>query len=40
MQECNFPIELIIADDCSPDATAEIVRGYQQNHPKGGCINY
>ena len=25
MQECNFEIELIIANDCSPDKTDEVI---------------
>jgi glycosyltransferase involved in cell wall biosynthesis len=40
MQEVDFPIEFIIADDNSPDNTEEIVRDYIQNHPKGGLIKY
>jgi len=40
LQEVNFPIEFIIADDNSPDDTAEIVKHYQENHPKGHWINY
>lgn len=40
MQETDFPIELIIADDCSPDKTQEIVQGYIDTHPKGHWINY
>lgn len=33
-QQCSFPIELIIGEDCSPDRTGEIVRTYQQRHPE------
>lgn len=40
MQNVNFSVELIIADDCSPDNTEDIVRGYQQNHPNGHWIKY
>lgn len=40
MQEVDFSVELIIADDCSPDRTAEIVQGYIDNHPKGHWIKY
>ncbi|MEN1941723.1 glycosyltransferase [Luteimonas sp. MJ174] len=32
-QNCNFPIELIIGEDCSPDCTGEIVRDYQRRYP-------
>lgn len=28
MQKCNFPIELIISNDCSPDTTDKIVKEY------------
>ena len=32
-QTTSFPIELVIAEDCSTDRTREIVMNYQQNHP-------
>ena len=32
-QERNFPIEILINDDCSVDNTAEIIRQYQQKYP-------
>lgn len=34
MQKTDFPIEIIIRDDASTDATAEIVRDYQSKHPE------
>lgn len=40
MQEVNFPIEFIIADDNSPDNTEQIVKYYIDNHPKGNLIKY
>jgi glycosyltransferase involved in cell wall biosynthesis len=40
MQETNFEFELIIADDCSPDRTSEIVNQYIKNHPNGYRIKY
>lgn len=40
MQETNFDFELIIADDCSPDNTSEIVEAIIRNHPKGHRIKY
>lgn len=40
MQETNFEFDLIIADDCSPDNTQEIVKGIIKNHPKGYRIKY
>lgn len=32
-QEMDFPFELVISDDCSTDATAEIVGGYAAKYP-------
>lgn len=32
-QICDFDIELIIGEDCSPDATGGIARDYQRRHP-------
>ena len=40
MQEVDFEVELIIADDCSPDGTKDIVNHYIENHPKGHWIKY
>lgn len=40
MQEVNFPVEFIIADDCSPDETEKVVQYYIDNHPKGHWIKY
>ncbi len=40
MQNCNFQIELIIANDCSPGNTDFIVNEIIKNHPKGNLINY
>jgi glycosyltransferase involved in cell wall biosynthesis len=31
-QRCDFPFELIIGEDCSPDRTGEIVREYQRRY--------
>ena len=39
-QVVDFPVELIIADDCSADNTESIVQGFIQNHPNGHWINY
>lgn len=33
-QQCNFPIELIIGEDCSPDGTRKIISDYQRRYPK------
>jgi len=40
MQETNFEIELIIANDCSPDKTDVIINEIIDKHPKGHCIKY
>lgn len=40
IQECNFPIELIIADDKSPDDTEDIVNEFLENHPKKHLVKY
>lgn len=32
-QLCDFPIELIIGEDCSTDSTGEIVRDYRSRYP-------
>jgi glycosyltransferase involved in cell wall biosynthesis len=39
-QEFGYPVELIIADDCSPDETSDIVRKYIDEHPNGHWIKY
>jgi glycosyltransferase involved in cell wall biosynthesis len=33
MQRTSFPIELVVGEDCSPDATREIVQSYAHSHP-------
>lgn len=40
MQECDFEVELILANDCSPDTTDEVIREIIKNHPKASWINY
>jgi glycosyltransferase involved in cell wall biosynthesis len=32
-QKVNFPIELVIGEDCSTDGTREIVSDYQKKYP-------
>ena len=39
-QESDYPIELIIADDCSPDYTQSIVESIIDNHKRGSIIRY
>lgn len=33
-QKTNFPFEVVIHDDCSTDATAAIIREYEQKYPQ------
>lgn len=40
MQECDFEVELIIANDCSPDQTDEVIQKIIDNHPKSFWIKY
>lgn len=40
MQNCTFFIDLIIANDCSPDNTHEIIENIIKNHPRGSWIRY
>lgn len=40
MQKGDFDIELVIANDCSPDKTDEIVSEYIAKHPRGNSIKY
>ena len=39
MQKTNFEVELIIADDCSPDNTESVVKSFE-DHPKFNWIEY
>lgn len=40
MQNCDFDVELIVANDCSPDTTDYIINDIIQNHPQGKWITY
>lgn len=40
VQQCNFEIELIISNDCSPDNTNKVVEGIIKNHSKSNFIKY
>lgn len=40
MQEIDFEIELVIADDASTDRTGEIIKSYIEMHPRGSWIKY
>lgn len=39
-QECDFEIELIIANDCSPDKTDDVIQRIIKNHSRGKWIKY
>jgi len=39
-QQVNFEIELIVADDCSPDHTEDVVQDIIRTHPNGHWIKY
>jgi glycosyltransferase involved in cell wall biosynthesis len=40
MQQCDFKVELVLANDCSPDATDQIVKAIIDTHPRGSWIKY
>ena len=40
MQECDFEVELIIANDCSPDTTDLVVKKIIEEHPNRNWIKY
>lgn len=40
MQKCDFRIELIIANDCSPDKTDLVIQSILKNHPRASWIKY
>ena len=40
MQQCDFEVELIIANDCSPDNTESVINQFRGNHPKSNWIKY
>lgn len=39
-QEVNFLIEVIVADDCSPDNTSAVVSSICSSHPNGSAVKY
>lgn len=40
MQECDFEIELVVANDCSPDSTDNVVNKIIKNNSKSSWIKY
>jgi glycosyltransferase involved in cell wall biosynthesis len=39
-QECDFEVELIIANDCSPDKTDAVIQNILASHPRASWIKY
>lgn len=40
MQECDFEVDIIISNDCSPDQTDTVIQDILSNHPRGSWIKY
>lgn len=40
IQNCDFEVELIIANDCSPDTTDDVIKNIIESHPKSSWIKY
>ncbi len=40
MQECDFEVELIVANDCSIDTTDKVIQDILQIHPRASWIKY
>lgn len=40
LQECEFEIELILANDCSTDKADEVIQNMLKTHPKASMIKY
>lgn len=40
MQECNFDVELIVANDCSTDATDLVIEDILKDHSRSSWIKY
>jgi len=40
IQKCDFEVELIIANDCSPDSTNSIIENILENHPEKISVKY
>lgn len=40
MQKCDFDLEVILANDCSPDNTDIIIQNILQNHPNSSVVKY
>ncbi|BDU23558.1 glycosyl transferase [Flavobacterium sp. GSB-24] len=40
MQKCDFAVEFVLANDCSPDGTHHVIEDIIKNHPNGSWIKY
>lgn len=40
MQEGDFELELIVANDCSPDDTDTVLHAILKEHPRASCVRY
>ena len=40
MQKCNFDVEIILANDCSPDNTDKIIQDVLKTHPHASWVKY
>lgn len=40
MQQCNFDVELIVSNDCSPDGTSIVIKELLENHPNASWVRY
>ena len=40
MQACDFDVELVIVNDCSPDKTDKIIKSFIKSHPCSSWIKY
>lgn len=40
IQKCDFKLELILANDCSPDDTDHVVKTHLGNHPLKDWVKY
>lgn len=40
MQQCDFEVEFIVANDSSPDTTDKVIKDIIESHPQGSWIKY
>lgn len=39
-QQTDFPFEVIVSDDCSPDDTVAVIQNFIATHPKGELVKF